>query len=99
MFSKFIVECVVFITLITSSIAASAGHRGNSELSVLQKVYDDCQAKPDFTECLKQKAVTAVARAIDMVSPLSNLKINESLTFFSFFAPGIRPIDRWGLPR
>ena len=76
MYSKYsIVECVVFISLISSSIAASArGFRVNSEnsvfggeLSVLQKVYDDCQEKPDFTECLKGKALNAVARAIDMV--------------------------------
>ncbi|XP_058460334.1 uncharacterized protein LOC131435996 [Malaya genurostris] len=75
---------LLFASFITSTLCASAaGLRGQTrvahsnknenswftgELSVLQKVYDDCQDKQDFTGCLKGKALTAISRAIDMES-------------------------------
>ncbi|XP_058119787.1 uncharacterized protein LOC131281820 [Anopheles ziemanni] len=62
-------------SVIATALCASAGVRGaarsepsGGELSVLQKVYDDCQDKQDFTGCLKGKALTAMSRAIDMES-------------------------------
>lgn len=79
-----VLEYLLLASFITSTLCASAaGLRGQTrvvpsnknenswfsgELSVLQKVYDDCQDKQDFTGCLKAKALTALSRAIDMVS-------------------------------
>lgn len=37
------------------------------EFSVIQKVYDDCQDKNDFTGCLKGKALTALSKAVEQV--------------------------------
>lgn len=39
----------------------------SAEFGILQKVYDDCQDKDDFTGCLKGKALTALTRAIEQV--------------------------------
>ena len=79
-----VMEYLLLASFITSTLCAStAGLRGQTrvghnnknensvfggEMSVLQKVYDDCQDKQDFTGCLKGKALTAISRAIDMVS-------------------------------
>lgn len=76
-----IVKCLTLASVIAVTAAASAGARGarsqhqqqpsgwfGGELSVVQKVYEDCQDKQDFTGCLKGKALTAMSRAIDMVS-------------------------------
>ncbi|XP_053689434.1 uncharacterized protein LOC128738380 [Sabethes cyaneus] len=79
-----VLEYLLLASFITSTLCAStAGLRGQTrvvpsnknenswfsgELSVLQKVYDDCQDKQDFTDCLKGKALTALSRAIDMES-------------------------------
>lgn len=38
------------------------------EFGVLQKVYDDCQNKNDFTGCLKGKALVALTKAASQVS-------------------------------
>ncbi|XP_058834862.1 uncharacterized protein LOC131692043 [Topomyia yanbarensis] len=77
-----VLEYLLLASFITSTLCASAaGLRGQTrvvnsnknenswfsgELSVLHKVYDDCQDKQDFTGCLKGKALTAISRAIDM---------------------------------
>ncbi|XP_055602772.1 uncharacterized protein LOC129751352 [Uranotaenia lowii] len=77
-----VLEYLLLASFITSALCA--GIRGQTrvvpqnqqsstswfggELSVLQKVYDDCQDKQDFTGCLKGKALTAISRAIDMES-------------------------------
>ncbi|ETN58320.1 osiris 21 [Anopheles darlingi] len=77
-----IVKCLTLASVIAVTAAASAGARGarsqqqqqqpsgwfSGELSVVQKVYDDCQDKQDFAGCLKGKALTAMSRAIDMES-------------------------------
>ncbi|XP_035793627.1 uncharacterized protein LOC118467351 [Anopheles albimanus] len=76
-----IVKCLTLASVIAVTAAASAGARGarsqhqqqpsgwfGGELSVVQKVYEDCQDKQDFTGCLKGKALTAMSRAIDMES-------------------------------
>ncbi|KAM3964738.1 osiris 21 [Aphomia sociella] len=39
-----------------------------AEFSVLQKVYDDCSEKKQFSMCLKGKAFTALTRAVEMES-------------------------------
>ncbi|ETN67815.1 osiris 21 [Anopheles darlingi] len=77
-----IAELLLVVALATTSAlaaasgAAAAGgcswRSGSSwfggEICVLQKVYDDCQASGDFSECLKQKALTSISRAIDLDS-------------------------------
>ncbi|XP_055536989.1 uncharacterized protein LOC129725334 [Wyeomyia smithii] len=79
-----VLEYLLLASFITSTLCASAaGFRGQTrvvpsnknenswfsgELSVLQKVLDDCQDKQEFTGCLKGKALTALSRAIDMES-------------------------------
>lgn len=45
------------------------------ELSIVRRVYGDCQDKNDFLECLKQKALTAINRAIEQDS----VKITDGL--------------------
>lgn len=37
------------------------------EFGVLQKVYDDCQNRNDFTGCLKGKALQALTKAASQV--------------------------------
>ncbi|KXJ82139.1 uncharacterized protein LOC109622622 [Aedes albopictus] len=75
-----VLEYLLLASFITSALCATT--RGQirvvglknenswftGELSVLQKVYDDCQDKQDFTGCLKGKALTAISRAVDMES-------------------------------
>lgn len=70
-----VLELLLVVTLASSALsAASCSWRAagsnlfGGEICILQKVYDDCQEKSDFTECLKQKALTSISRAIDMVS-------------------------------
>lgn len=70
MLSRVSVELVVFVAIITSVISASTAEEswfGQSEFSVLQKVYDDCLDKDDFTGCLKGRALTALNKAINQV--------------------------------
>ncbi|XP_035908019.1 uncharacterized protein LOC118510380 [Anopheles stephensi] len=73
--SSTMLKYLTLASVIATALCASAGVRGaakhepsGGELSVLQKVYDDCQDKQDFTGCLKGKALTAISRAIDMES-------------------------------
>uniref|UniRef100_A0A182KF03 Uncharacterized protein n=1 Tax=Anopheles christyi TaxID=43041 RepID=A0A182KF03_9DIPT len=73
--SSTMLKYLTLASVIATALCASAGVRGaarhepsGGELGVLQKVYDDCQDKQDFTGCLKGKALTAISRAIDMES-------------------------------
>ncbi|XP_053688859.1 uncharacterized protein LOC128738058 [Sabethes cyaneus] len=70
-----ILKLLLVATLVSSALSVSTCSwraAGSSwfggEICILQKVYDDCQEKSDFTECLKQKALTSLSRAIDMDS-------------------------------
>ncbi|XP_017151750.1 uncharacterized protein LOC108161870 [Drosophila miranda] len=45
------------------------------EMSLVRRVYDDCQDKNDFIGCLKQKALHALSRALDQES----IKIMDGL--------------------
>ncbi|SPP79508.1 uncharacterized protein LOC117581946 [Drosophila guanche] len=45
------------------------------EMSLVRRVYDDCQDKSDFIGCLKQKALHALSRALDQDS----IKIMDGL--------------------
>lgn len=38
------------------------------EFQIIRRVYDDCQAKDDFMNCLKQKALNGLGRAIEQDS-------------------------------
>lgn len=76
MYSKLAVELLVLFTISSAVLGASVAKKASeaelmgNEFSVLQKVYDDCQEKEDFGGCLKGKALTAIARAVDQVSRL-----------------------------
>lgn len=78
MYSKFAVELLVLLTVATSVLSASVPKKSeeSSGITVLQKVYDDCQDKSDFTGCLKGKALTALTRAVDQVM---NCGFNQSV--------------------
>lgn len=39
-----------------------------AELSVLQKLYDDCSAQQHMSMCLKGKALVALTRAVEQVT-------------------------------
>lgn len=69
MLSRVSVELVVFVAIITSIVSASATEESwfGPEFSVLQKVYDDCLEKDDFTGCLKGRALGALNKAISQV--------------------------------
>lgn len=70
MFSRVSVDLVMLVAIITSAaslVAASEESWLGPEFSVLQKVYDDCLEKEDFTGCLKGKALGALNKAIDQV--------------------------------
>jgi hypothetical protein len=73
MYSKLVVEFFVVLTISSAVFAASVAKKSNDdeqagkEFSILQKVYDDCESKPDFTDCLKGKALTAISRAVEQV--------------------------------
>ena len=79
MYSKIAVEILLVLTVSTAVFAASVPKRANDEdqsgkeFTILQKVYDDCESKPDFTDCLKGKALTAISRAVDQVINCNNL--------------------------
>ncbi|EDS44005.1 osiris 21 [Culex quinquefasciatus] len=83
-----VLELLLVVGLASSAMAACSWRAAGSswfggEICVLQKVYDDCQEKSDFTECLKQKALTSLSRAIDMnsiqlVDGVTLVKQNES---------------------
>ncbi|XP_052861350.1 uncharacterized protein LOC128268332 [Anopheles cruzii] len=72
-----IAELLLVVALGTASFAAATAGgcswRASSswfggEICVLQKVYDDCHETSDFSECLKQRALTTISRAIDLDS-------------------------------
>lgn len=70
MLSRVSVELVVFLAIITSLVSATSASEESwfgPEFSVLQKVYDDCLNKDDFTGCLKGRALTALNKAISQV--------------------------------
>lgn len=75
MLRKVSIELIVFSAIITSIVASSPAPAEDiassswfgPEFSVLQKVYDDCQYKNDFTGCLKGKALVAITKAADQV--------------------------------
>lgn len=79
MYQRLSVEILVLVTLITSivnvSVAAEDSWFG-PEFGVLQKVYDDCSSKNDFTGCLKGKALGAISKAVDQVWKLSSLSLS-----------------------
>ena len=76
MYSKIAVEFLVLLTVASSVLSATVPKKSEEisgfgkEITVLQKVYDDCQDKSDFTGCLKGKALTALTRAVDQVNQL-----------------------------
>lgn len=86
-----VLEYLLLASFITSALCATT--RGQirvvglknenswftGELSVLQKVYDDCQDKQDFTGCLKGKALTAISRAVDMVSAVEEIFVGNGM--------------------
>ena|SRR5690349_6640246 len=82
MFSKLAVELLVLITIVGAVLGASVAKKSSDvdqmqkEFNVLQKVYDDCQEIDDFGGCLKGKALTAIARAVDQVRNLKNFKVS-----------------------
>lgn len=70
MYSKLAVELLVILTVSSAVFAASVSKKSDDEqvgkdLSIIQKVYDDCESKEDFTGCLKGKALTAISRAVE----------------------------------
>lgn len=73
MYSKIAVEILLVLTVSTAVFAATVAKRSNDddqmgkEFNILQKVYDDCESKQDFTDCLKGKALTAISRAVEQV--------------------------------
>lgn len=71
MLSRVSVELVVFVAIITSIVSAASASSEESwfgpEFSVLQKVYDDCLDKDDFTGCLKGRALVALNKAVSQV--------------------------------
>ncbi|XP_031624030.1 uncharacterized protein LOC116341228 isoform X2 [Contarinia nasturtii] len=71
MLSRVSVELVVFVAIITSIVSAASATEESwfgPEFSVLQKVYDDCLDKDDFTGCLKGRALVALNKAINQDS-------------------------------
>lgn len=73
MYSKVAVEILVVLVVSSAVFAASVPNKVidddqvGKELSIIQKVYDDCESKDDFTGCLKGKAITAISRAVEQV--------------------------------
>lgn len=67
-----LVSFIVFTTLAATSYGSITEDLTSSwlgpEFGVLQKVYDDCHNKNDFTGCLKGKALVALTKAVDQVS-------------------------------
>ncbi|XP_061388642.1 uncharacterized protein LOC133323736 [Musca vetustissima] len=61
----------------TSSLRTNSAGKSSSataiswlgpEFQIIKRVYDDCQAKDDFMNCLKQKALNGLGRAIEQDS-------------------------------
>lgn len=73
MYSKLAVELLVILAVSSTVFGASVSKKSEEnqvgkDLSIIQKVYDDCENKEDFTGCLKGKALTAISRAVEQVS-------------------------------
>lgn len=76
MFSKF--EALLLLGVVGCVLSASVAKDSadmSSEMSVLSKVYDECESREDFAACLKAKAATAISRAVEQVRKCS---INRS---------------------
>lgn len=76
--SGILCSVVLLASLVVTCYAAvpedvSTGWFG-PEFGVLQKVYDDCQNKNDFTGCLKGKALVALTKAADQVCRNSQMR-------------------------
>jgi len=72
MHSKLVVELFVILAVSSAVFGASVSKKSDEnqvgkDLSIIQKVYDDCENKEDFTGCLKGKALTAISRAVEQV--------------------------------
>ena len=69
MHPKFQVQFFVALTVLSVVHSASLSKQTNEskELNVIKKIYDDCESKDDFTDCLKGKALTAISRAVEQV--------------------------------
>lgn len=84
MMSRVSVELVVFVAIITSIVSATSAASEDSwfapEFSVLQKVYDDCLDKDDFTGCLKGRALAALNKAISQVCAPTIKKKNQHIS-------------------
>jgi hypothetical protein len=71
MYSKSAFEILVLFAISGAVLCASVSKNSadiTSEINVLSKVYDECEAKEDFGGCLKAKAATAISRATEQVS-------------------------------
>lgn len=82
MINQVSIKLLAFLAIITSIVSAATpedltGGWFGPEFSVLQKVYDDCQNKNDFTGCLKGKALLALTKAVDQVSSMRFYPINN----------------------
>lgn len=77
------IKLLAFVAIITSIVSAetpedlNGGSWFGPEFSVLQKVYDDCQNKNDFSGCLKGKALLALTKAVDQVSAQLIYSVNK----------------------
>lgn len=85
MYSKLAVKLLMLCSITSAVLSATVPKKANEmadqmgkEFSILQKVYDDCHDKSDFTGCLKGKAVKAISRAVEQVSLLIHYHLNES---------------------
>lgn len=63
---------IISITFITASIE---DNWTIPQFNVLQKIYDDCQDKNDFSGCLKGKALLALGKAIEQVCSIYNIYV------------------------
>ena len=71
MYSKLVAEFLIVLVFSSAVLAASVPKQDEDQvgkdLNIVQKVYDDCESKDDFTGCLKGKALTAISRAVEQV--------------------------------
>lgn len=87
MFRKLVLNILVLNTIITSIVNGSptgpidtnSNSISGGEFSVIQKVYDDCQDKQDFTDCLKGKALVALSRAVEQVHRTIAINIYQQI--------------------
>lgn len=98
MYSKLAVKLLMLCSITSAVLSATVPKKATEmadqmgkEFSILQKVYDDCHDKSDFTGCLKGKAVMAITRAIEQVSTLIIIKL--IIVSHSLFNQGSNSID------